>query len=313
MASKLTVDKFELALQKTTLSDLEKTILENRYVKLIRNYQRRAYFFTVCFHTMRFFMTVGSLIVPALLSIQYTNSATTQVISDPGTFEYRVYWATWVISLLVTTSNGLISVFKIDKKYYIAHTTLEHLRSEGWQFLELSGRYSGFYTPSVIPTHTNQFIFFCSTVEKIKMKQVEEEYYKLGDSDMTQTSVAAKAAAAPMMNGNGNGNGHGHSGETINRSLIPPTPLNTLIEQAAALPPELLKQIYDTVSGGQKSTDKIDGAANEAKPNPEKETKERTENENKESTAVSVHEQLPPLPSSKRKILMQDTLPNMPA
>lgn len=286
MAGKLTVDKFELALEKTTLSDLEKTILKNRYVKLIRNYQRRAYFFTVCFHTMRFFMTVGSLIVPALLSIQYTNSATTQVISDPGTFEYRVYWATWVISLLVTMSNGLISVFKIDKKYYIAHTTLEHLRSEGWQFLELSGRYSGFYTPSVVPTHTNQFIFFCSSVEKIKMKQVEEEYYKLGDSDMTQASVNTKGILPNTIV---------NSGTMPARSLIPPTPLNSLIEQAAALPPDLLKQIYDVASGQQKPTDKVDGAADEAKPNSEKETKE--------TITVPVREQLPPPATSGRNVL----------
>jgi len=286
MANKLTLDKFELALEKTTLTDLEKTILKNRYVKVIHEYQRRAHFFTVCFHTMRFFMTVGSLIVPALLSIQYTNSATTQVISDPGTFEYRVYWATWVISLLVTMSNGLISVFKIDKKYYIAHTTLEHLRSEGWQFLELSGRYSGFYTPSVVPTHTNQFIFFCSSVEKIKMKQVEEEYYKLGDSDMTQASVNTKSVLPNTMV---------NSGTMPVRSLIPPTPLNSLIEQAAALPPDLLKQIYDVASGQQKPTDKVDGAADEAKPNSEKETKE--------TITVPVHEQLPTFATSGRNVL----------
>ena len=286
MASKLTSDKFELALEKTKLSDLEKTILKSRYVRVIQDYQRRAYFFTVCFHSMRFFMTVGSLIVPALLSIQYTNSATTEVISDPGTFEYRVYWATWVISLLVTMSNGLISVFKIDKKYYIAHTTLEHLRSEGWQFLELSGRYSGFYTPSVVPTHTNQFIFFCSSVEKIKMKQVEEEYYKLGDSDMTQGSVSTKSALPNTI----------VSSETMPvRSLIPPTPLNSLIEQAAALPPDLLKQIYDVASGQQKPTDKVDGAADEAKPNSEKETKE--------TITVPVHEQLPTFATSGRNVL----------
>jgi hypothetical protein len=288
MASKLTLDKFELALEKTTLTDLEKTILKNRYVKVIHEYQRRAHFFTVCFHTMRFFMTVGSLIVPALLSIQYTNSATTQVISDPGTFEYRVYWATWVISLLVTMSNGLISVFKIDKKYYIAHTTLEHLRSEGWQFLELSGRYSGFYTPSVVPTHTNQFIFFCSSVEKIKMKQVEEEYYKLGDSDMTQASVNTKSVLPNTMV---------NSGTMPVRSLIPPTPLNSLIEQAAALPPDLLKQIYDVASGQQKPTDKVDGAADEAKPNSEKETKE--------TITVPVHEQLSTFATSGRNVLQK--------
>ena len=83
------------------------------------------------------------------------------------TAENQLYWITWVISLLVTTSNGLLTLFKNDNKYLYLHTNTERLTSEGWQYTQLSGRYSGFHTPDKQPTHANQFIFFCHTVEKI--------------------------------------------------------------------------------------------------------------------------------------------------
>ena len=68
---------------------------------------------------------------------------------------------------------------KVDKKYYFLHTTRERLRSEGWQYVQLTGRYAGGLIQYKIPTsHVNQFIFFCHHVEKIRMRQIEEEYYK---------------------------------------------------------------------------------------------------------------------------------------
>ena len=75
-----------------------------------------------------------------------------------------------------------MTLMKIDKKYYTLHTTLHQIVSEGWLYIELSGKYSGFKTPSDIPTHANQFVFFCQTLEKIRMKQVSDEYYKLNEA-----------------------------------------------------------------------------------------------------------------------------------
>jgi hypothetical protein len=89
----------------------------------------------------------------------------------------------------------------MDKRYYYLHTCLEQLHSEGWQYIELSGKYSGFNTPNIVPTHANQFIYFTHAVEKIRMRQVEEEYFKL--IDMNQPHVPP----VPI------------------DSLIPPTPL----------------------------------------------------------------------------------------
>ena len=209
----------------TSLTTLQKTILIQRYIPLLNEYENRSIYFATVFHTSRFIITVGSLIVPALLSIQYSTPDQSSGASD---FSYQIYWVTWVISLLVTISNGILTLFKIDKKYYLLHTNLEHLRSEGWQFLGLSGRYSGFYTPNQAPSHSNQFLFFCHTVEKIKMKQVEEEYFKISES----TSTPSKAQTTET-----------EKVQIVSDGLVPPTPLNHVLKQ-------LLTNIAHPVDGG---------------------------------------------------------------
>jgi hypothetical protein len=209
----------------TSLTTLQKTILIQRYIPLLNEYENRSIYFATVFHTSRFIITVGSLIVPALLSIQYSTPDQSSGASD---FSYQIYWVTWVISLLVTISNGILTLFKIDKKYYLLHTNLEHLRSEGWQFLGLSGRYSGFYTPNQAPSHANQFLFFCHTVEKIKMKQVEEEYFKISDSTSTPSKTQPTETEKVQI---------------VSDGLVPPTPLNHVLKQ-------LLTNIAHPVDGG---------------------------------------------------------------
>lgn len=232
--SKSRAEAFELALQKTKLDELQKVIFQQRYIQVLRTFEGRCSRISLFFHILRILVSVGSLIVPALLSIQYSDTSASTSIKDPDSFAYEIYWATWVISLLVTTSNGVVSVFKIDKKYYFLHTTMEQLRSEGWRYLELSGRYSGYHTPGKTPSHENQFIYFCHAVEKIKMHQVEEEYFKL-------TEVT----------------GHGNQKqdakpENKENPLYHPTPQASLEEIAKNLPPDLLKQL--------KSVIQVDGA-----------------------------------------------------
>lgn len=234
---------FELALQKTKLEELQKIILQQRYLHVLQSFEKRCYRLAFLFHLLRILVSIGSLIVPALLSIQYSDTSSTTTIKDPDSFAYEIYWATWVISLLVTTSNGILTVFKIDKKYYFLHTTMEQLRSEGWQYLELSGRYSGFYTPGTPPTHMNQFIYFCHAVEKIKMHQVEEEYFKLTEpASQTQTSQTSDSKSEKKEN-----------------PLVHPTPQASLDEIARNLPPDLRKQLISmvTIDGGthQSETD----------------------------------------------------------
>jgi len=208
---------FERALNDIdTLTPIQKKIIIERYIPFIDILATRCFFFSIFFHIMRLIITVGSLIVPALLSIQYNGSN--------EAFTLTVYWTAWTLSLLVTTSNGVLTLLKIDKKYFFLHTVLEQLHSEGWQYLQLSGKYSGFYTPNRMPTLDNQFIFFCHSIEKLKMKQVEEEYFKVDTATNPTGSVTSIREQDTQVS----------SKPFTSDGLIPPTPLNPNFQQVLA-------------------------------------------------------------------------------
>lgn len=252
---------FELALQKVNISEYHKTMLEKRYSKIVREMRSRARRLAFFFHLSRTMITVGSLLVPALLSVQSPTSGSPHAII--------IYWSTWVISLLVSMFNALIALVKLDKRYYLVHTTLELLVSEGWQFLELTGKYSGFYTPGLQPTHENQFIFFCHSVEKIRMRQIEEEYYKLSELHMQNTGTAGGTGTGTNITRTSNSitSSVPATGSTVLpatissaiplssssadlpfSNLIPPTPLQG---ELARLPQEVLRAVQEQLSRSQ--------------------------------------------------------------
>ena len=200
---------FQNILQGLDLSETQKQIIQVRYLNILENFQRRCRNYSYLFFSGHFIITVGSLFVPALLSIQNSDKSLT---FTGATFSAQIYWTTFVISILVTIFNGIITLFKVDKKYYFLNTTLERLRSEGWQYFSLTGRYSGHLIQRHTPTHSNQYVFFTHYIEKIKMKQVEEEYYKAEE----------KTAQTPARNSIENQN---------SPDLYPPSPdqpLNTM-------------------------------------------------------------------------------------
>jgi Protein of unknown function (DUF4231) len=173
------------------LSDIQKKSLEYRYLTILREFSIRCTRYARLFHIGHFIITVGSLIVPALLSVQYADN-NVNVFASPQ-LQAQVYWITWTLSLLVTMFNGILILYKVDKKYYFLHTTRERLRSEGWQYIQLTGRYSGMLMNySKKATHANQLIAFCYYIERIRMRQIEEEYYKYEETQVEGTAQGDK-------------------------------------------------------------------------------------------------------------------------
>ena len=180
------VDDLESAFN--ALNDLtvqQRASIKNRLSFLLQEYRRRACCYTALFYVARLTITVGSLAVPALLSINL------KADTDPF-----LYWFTWAISLAVTTSNGILTLFKIDKRFFSLHATMERLRSETWQYLQLSGRYSGILGSSHHkPTHRNQYVYFCTQIERIRMKHIDDEFVK--QAEMEESNV--KVQHRPML------------------------------------------------------------------------------------------------------------------
>lgn len=177
-----------------TLTDLtlqQRDALKERYRFLMREYRRRSWMYAWMFYVFRITMTVGSLAVPALLSLKTYTTSTSDV-------ETPLYWFTWALSLAVTTSNGMITLFRLDKRYFSIYATTERLRSEIWQYISLSGRYSGHFG-GMRPTHKNQYVYFFSKLEKIRMKHVSDEYLRtpIGNDDKTPQSNASIGIGSP--------------------------------------------------------------------------------------------------------------------
>jgi hypothetical protein len=193
------------------LNEIEHNVFRVRFMDILTNLRHRVFLYSIIFHYGRFIVTVGSLFVPALLSIQ----------SQENALSINVYWFTWIVSLLVTMSNGVLTLFKVEKKYYYLHTVLEQLLSEAWQYVGLTGRYSGDLCKPEKPTHKNQFVFFTHAVERIKMKQVEEEYYKPLDHGSHSTGKKEKDG----------GKDGKDSGEKPGDSMNVKTPHNSQMEE----------------------------------------------------------------------------------
>jgi hypothetical protein len=227
---------FQNILQSLELSEVQKQIITTRYLSILENFQRRSRNYSYVFFAGHFIVTVGSLFVPALLSIEKSDKIYTLAATN---FSVQIYWVTFVISIFVTISNGILTLFKVDKKYYFLNTTLERLRSEGWQYFSLTGRYSGLLIKNKVPTHANQFIYFTHYIEKIKMKQVEEEYFK-AEEKTAQTPSESKV----------------NQQNSTNAELYPPSPDQPLALMSSMVP-DPVKQAVNSLIKSQSNINTI--------------------------------------------------------
>ena len=163
----------DLIIENLELDQSQKIILKNRYVKVVKFYEQKALNSGKMHNIFRTLVTTGSLFIPALLSVQQIGTEKMQEI---------IYWATWALSLGVTTANGYIQLFKIDRQYISYSIVSEKLKSEGWLYFQLSGKYSD-------TTHKDSFQAFCEKIERIKMKQVNEDFLELNKKKKKKTNI----------------------------------------------------------------------------------------------------------------------------
>jgi hypothetical protein len=149
----------------TLNSETDKHILKSRFLYEVLNYDARRDYTKKYYNGFRFTVTVGSILLPAILSIGQMDPE-----KLPDNFDDISYWTAWSLSLLVTVSNGFLQLFSLDKNYFEYAITSEQLKTEGWQFLQLSGKYDEY------PDHKSAYRPFCKSIELIKRKQVEKEF-----------------------------------------------------------------------------------------------------------------------------------------
>jgi hypothetical protein len=83
------------------------------------------------YYSLRGFTIVGGVIVPALVRLAAASKHANSPIS----------LTTFILSLLVALSAAMEGFFKFGDRWRHYRRTAEALKSEGWQFIELSGNY----------------------------------------------------------------------------------------------------------------------------------------------------------------------------
>jgi len=146
-------------------SETDKHILKSRFLYEVLNYDVRRNHTKKYYNAFRFIVTLGSIFLPAILSIGQMDPA-----KLPKNFDRFSYWASWSISLTVTACNGFLQLFSLDKNYFEYAITTEQLKTEGWQFFQLSGKYEDYHS------HAHAYKSFNKSIENIKRKQVEKEF-----------------------------------------------------------------------------------------------------------------------------------------
>lgn len=151
-------------------SETDRGILKSRFLSEVVQYEQRKLKTKKYYDIFRFIVTTGSILLPAILSLGQMDPA-----KMPKNFDQLTYWASWTISLMVTASNGFLQLFSLDKNYFEYALTTEQLKTEGWQYFQLSGKYED------DESHQEAYKSFSKSIENIKRKQVEKEYSGKGD------------------------------------------------------------------------------------------------------------------------------------
>ena len=153
-----TASYFHRVIEFIDLRDDRKVIFVDRYIKALIGLEKKKFRMRKASSIGNIVVQVGSLVIPALLSVQHLESAKSGV----------VFWLTWGISLATGISANLLSLFKVSKKKSVYTRVYDRLLSEGFKFLELSDHYE---TKEPVGAHNRLFAEFFARVESMLLNE----------------------------------------------------------------------------------------------------------------------------------------------
>mgnify|MGYP001585919572 FL=1 len=136
------------------LPELNKQFLRARWLEQIMWMEEKALDALWWYRVLRLATIIGGVIVPALVS------------RTVGDGDDLIKALTFIVSLVVALSAAVEEFFRYGERWRHYRRTVESLKSEGWQFLQLSG-------PYVNLTHSQAYPAFATRVEELSCEEVD--------------------------------------------------------------------------------------------------------------------------------------------
>jgi hypothetical protein len=140
------------------LSDLQKRCLRARWLDAVLWLEGKAKQAQRLYYGLRLVIIIGGVIIPALVSIDLGSDRAGSLVR--GT--------TFGLSLLVAISAAVEGFFRYGERWRHYRLTVERLKIEGWQFLQLSGPYAR------QRSHGSAYPEFAAQVEEILRSDVQQ-------------------------------------------------------------------------------------------------------------------------------------------
>lgn len=157
------------AVKQDELSDLNRTLLKTRFIPMINSMEVEAKRVNLLFTLFQLITTLGSIVVPALLSIEDVSLQYNTTNFDLERQSHNIYWTTWAISMGVTISNGFNQLLGLERKYILRNVSVSQIQKEGWSFVEKSGDVYGQLKEKKLDEIIH---IFWKRVEKLRYEQI---------------------------------------------------------------------------------------------------------------------------------------------
>lgn len=156
------VERIKTIIEKTDLSEREKDLMCYRWLVRVENMEKDARKSKVRHYLFKMIIIAGSAIVPVLASMNNPPEVSTELTS-----QVFIYYTTLIMSMIVSISAGVHEFFRFGDRWRHYRGTVESLKSEGWHFIQQTGRYR------TIGGHTKGYKRFAERVENILNQERE--------------------------------------------------------------------------------------------------------------------------------------------
>lgn len=145
-----------------SLSVINKTYLRSRWLVQILQLEQNAGRTRLRYQALRLITAIGSLLLVMLVTLRFNDALL-------GAWASRIYYTTVVLSLMVAASVAVEQMYNFGERGRSLQRLLDKLKTEGWCFLQLSGRYNNFNS------HEEAFAAFANQVESLSRQQRQQD------------------------------------------------------------------------------------------------------------------------------------------
>ncbi len=162
------------------LPDLQKRFLKSRWLEQLLWLEGKATRSSKWSNRLRLMTILGGALIPALVSLNFHDNQ----------FGKYIGWVAFVLSQMVAISVAAEEYFHFGDKYTQYRATAEYLKSEMWQFLQLSGSYQEY------PTHAQAYSTFALQVEKSIQEDVENFIKLVQENPLEEQKLSGSLSEA---------------------------------------------------------------------------------------------------------------------